>query len=69
MMATEVQAKAARWYTVRDDIIGGWAVATANKLVGDLDWNNGELVVADVFSEEMGKYLCSLHNVKTWFEA
>lgn len=50
------------WFVVVDDLIGGWAVATVNKPLGDIDVRQlGVYVVAEMISKEIADYIVYLH--------
>jgi hypothetical protein len=51
----------ARWYAVVDDLIGGWAVATADKPVSMFD-NRREVVLYETVSERIALHVVRLHN-------
>lgn len=50
------------WYTVIDDLIGGWAIATANARTGDLDYSSGEFEVGSFLTKSACDRIVSMHN-------
>lgn len=54
------------WYVVTDDIMGKFAIATADKPVSQLDSTQHERVVARVMSREAADLTASQHN--EWLE-
>lgn len=52
----------ARWYCVVNDEIGGWSIATADKLTTQLDRQAGEVEVATFVSKEAAEHIVELHN-------
>lgn len=52
------------WYAVPDDLVGGWAVVTADRArLSELDLAAGERVVADGFvAPELAAYVAALHD-------
>lgn len=50
------------WYPVVDDEVGGWAIATADKPVSQIDpVHSSEYVIGDFLSEEIARHICTLH--------
>lgn len=59
------------WYTVPNDLIGGWSIATVNLPMSLVERGQDQMTdkpgvlsywIADVWSEELGKHICQLHN-------
>ena len=61
----EGELLAVPWYAVVDNLIGGWAVATADKTCADLDWQAGEVQVANFIGEQTARHIAELHNKST----
>lgn len=55
------------WYSVADDVMGAFAVATADKPVSQLDASAEERVVCRVASKEGADQTVEQHN--EWLEA
>jgi len=50
------------WFVVVDDLIGGWAIATVNKPLSEIDARKrGVYVVAEMISESLADYVVYLH--------
>lgn len=50
------------WFVVQDDLIGGWAIATVDKPLSEIDFRErGVYVVAELISKEMAEYMVYLH--------
>jgi hypothetical protein len=50
------------WYAVRNDTIGGWAVANVDRSVATHDMRRGDVVVGDMLDEWFARYIVRLHN-------
>jgi hypothetical protein len=56
---------AVRWYPVVNNTVGGWAVATEDYPVSVLDdRSGGALIVADLATERVARYIATLHNTQ-----
>jgi hypothetical protein len=52
-----------RWFAVRNDTVGGWAVATADELVSVIDRRGGGELIADLIRDEAtAVYIVEMHN-------
>ena len=52
-----------KWYVVENDVIGGWAVSTVDKSVGDTDPRQyGVYIVGEVLSLDVAEHIVELHN-------
>ena len=50
------------WFVVVDDLIGGWAVATVDKPLSEIDFRDpGVYVVAEMISKDVADYIVYLH--------
>ncbi len=57
-----------RWYAVVNDLVGGWAVATVDRPLSEIDTKSRTVVVvADFVSEEAARYIATLHNLNKGF--
>lgn len=53
------------WYTVVDDLVGGFAIATVNKPLSEIDFRDRSVfVVADMLSKELADYVVYLHETR-----
>jgi len=60
---SDVRILEARWYVLRNDLIGGWAVATCEaEALSECPARLGCCVVADLFTESVAHYIADLHN-------
>jgi len=60
---SDVRILEARWYVLRNDLIGGWAVATCEaEALSECPARLGCCVVADLFTESVAHYIVDLHN-------
>jgi len=51
------------WYTVINDLVGGWGISTTDKPMSEHDCRTaGDLLVADGLLEDIAIYVCDLHN-------
>jgi hypothetical protein len=51
-----------KWFVVLDDLIGGWAVATVDKPLSEINFREpGVYVVAEMISKDMADYIVFLH--------
>jgi hypothetical protein len=62
LKALEAKATAGPWYTVENDLIGGWLVATADKPASELRLADEERQVFDFASREDAEFVCALRN-------
>lgn len=54
------------WFVVADDVIGGWAIATVDKPVSEIDTRDGtEFVLGDFISKEITEHIVRQHN-RVW---
>lgn len=54
-----------RWFILKDDIVGGWAIANVDKhLVSALDWKQGDTTVGEFISLEVAQHIASRHNLE-----
>ena len=56
-----------KWFPVKNDLIGGWSVATIDKPCSQLDLKKGEIEVADFISEDLARHMADVHNA--WLAA
>lgn len=60
---TEADVLARRWFAVPDDTVGGWACATVDLPISEIDQRNtGERVAVDCWGEATARHLADLHN-------
>jgi hypothetical protein len=50
------------WHVVPDDLVGGWAFATADLPASQLPSAGGGRLLGDVLTEELARYITRLHN-------
>ncbi len=51
------------WYPVVNDLVGGWALATADLPLSEIDTRGREVVVvAELADEAIARYVARLHN-------
>lgn len=51
-----------KWFVVVDDVTGGWAIATVDKPLSEINFREpGVYVVADMISLDMASYVVHLH--------
>jgi hypothetical protein len=50
------------WYVVRDTLIDGWAVGTADAPTHKLEAAEGECVVLDLTPKPVAEHVTALHN-------
>jgi len=53
------------WYTVVNDLVGGWSISTSDKPLSEHRPNpdtGDDICFADVITEQDGNYMCTLHN-------
>lgn len=55
-------ATTVRWHAVANDIIGGWAVATVDLPVSQVDHRHHTVVADMVTSETLARHIADLHN-------
>jgi hypothetical protein len=55
--------RASRWYLVRDDEVGGWAIATADRPTSEINPTaSRDRVLFDAVFEELGRDVVTRHN-------
>jgi hypothetical protein len=54
--------RASRWYLVRDDEVGGWAVATVDRPTSTQDVDAGDRTMFYAVWEELGRDVVDAHN-------
>ena len=64
---TELELKECRWYAVVNDLIGGYAIATTNKPISEIDPYSGEFELGDFLTKEMAQHIADLHNY--WWDS
>jgi hypothetical protein len=50
------------WYVVPDDLVGGWAIATADLPTSRLPGPNGERMIGDALTRGLAEHVVALHN-------
>lgn len=53
-----------KWYAVRDDVTGGWAISTVDKPLSEHDPSKGDAVVGDFLDEPLARYIVAMHSYR-----
>lgn len=54
----------AKWYPVRNDLIGGWSIATVDKTSADIEPSRGEMEIGTFLARAAAEHICDLHNAE-----
>lgn len=67
---TEDDLNESIWYVVVDDLVGGWAITTADTPTSQINPWNGEFEVGVFMLKEAAEHIVKLHNdwleIKIW---